>query len=117
MAGDYKPEQAFAELRGISFRERIMEIARQLPERTKSIFGNFRPQARKLEPLPARSNTQNEQRRAVERYARALGDIGTMHTQGLPVLPPQQDALEKAGKAADADRTRVGRGKGGRVRV
>src|SRR3546814_8854707 len=75
MAGDYKPEQAFAELRGISFRERIMEIARQLPERTKSIFGNFRPQARKLEPLPPRSNTQNEQRRAVDRYARALGDI------------------------------------------
>jgi len=104
MAGDYQPEQAFAELRGISFRERIMEMVRQVPERAKSIFGNFRPQARQLEPLPAQTNTQNEQRRAVERYARALGDIGTMQAQGLPVLPHQKDALEKAGKALDAIR-------------
>lgn len=104
MAGDYKPDQTFAELRGISFRERIMEMIRQVPERAKSIFGNFRPQARQLEPLPAQTNTQNEQRRAVERYARALGDIGTMQAQGLPVLPHQKDALEKAGKALDGIR-------------
>ena len=104
MAGDYKPEQAFAELRGISFRERVMEMVRQVPERAKSIFGNFRPQARQLEPLPVQSNTQNNQLRAVERYARALGDIGTMQAQGLPVLPHQKDALEKAGKALDAIR-------------
>ena len=104
MAGDYKPEQAFAELRGITFRERIVEMIRQMPERAKSIFGNFRPQARQLEPIPAQANTQNEQRRAVELYARALGDIGTMQVQGLPVLPHQKDALEKAGKALEAIR-------------
>ena len=104
MAGDYKPEKAFAELRGISFRERIMEMVRQVPEKAKSIFGNFRPQARQLEPLPAQTNTQNDQRRAVERYARVLGDIGTMQAQGLPVLPHQMEALEKAGKALDAIR-------------
>ena len=104
MAGDYKPEQAFAELRGITFRERVLEMVRQVPEKAKSIFGNFRPQARQLEPIPAQANTQNEQRRAVERYARALGDIGTMHAQGLPVLPHQKDALEKAGKALEAIR-------------
>ena len=104
MAGDYKPEQAFAELRGISFRERIVKMVRQVPERAKSIFGNFRPQARSLEPIPAQANTQIEQRRAVERYARALGDIGTMEAQGLPVLPHQKDALEKAGKALEAIR-------------
>jgi hypothetical protein len=104
MAGDYKPEQTFAELRGISFRERILEVVRQVPERAKSIFGNFRPQARQLEPILAQANTQNEQRRAVERYARALGDIGTMQAQGLPVLPHQNDALEKAGKVLDAIR-------------
>ena len=101
MAGDYKPEQAFAELRGITFRERIVEMVRQVPERAKSIFGNFRPQARQLEPIPVQANTQNEQRRAVERYARALGEIGTMQAQSLPVLPHQKDALEKAGKALD----------------
>ncbi len=104
MAGDYKPEQAFAELRGISFRERIVEMVRQAPEKARSIFGNFRPQARQLEPIPAQASTQNEQRRAVERFARALGDIGTMQAQGLPVLPHQKDALEKAGKALDAIR-------------
>ncbi|MCB2062101.1 MAG: AAA family ATPase, partial [Novosphingobium sp.] len=104
MAGDYKPEQAFAELRGISFRERVLEMVRQVPERAKSIFGNFRPQARQLELLPAQANTQNDQRRAVERYARALGDIGKMQAQGLPVLPHQTDALEKAGKALEAIR-------------
>jgi hypothetical protein len=104
MAGDYKPEQAFAELRGISFHERIVAMVRQVPEKAKSIFGNFRPQARQLEPIPAQKNTQNDQRRAVERYARALGDIGTMQDQGLPVLPHQQAALEKAGKALDGIR-------------
>ena len=104
MAGDYKPEQAFAELRGISFRERVLEMVRQVPEKAKSIFGNFRPQTRQLEPIPAQANTQNEQRRAVERYARALGDIGTMQAKGLPVLPHQKDALKKAGRALDAIR-------------
>ena len=104
MAGDYKPEQAFAELRGISFRERIVEMVRKVPEKARSIFGNFRPQARQLEALPAQTNTQNDQRRAVERYARALGDIGTKQAQGLPVLPHQKDALEKAGKALEAIR-------------
>ena len=104
MAGDYKPEQAFAELRGITFRERIIEMVRQVPEKAKSIFGNFRPQSRPLEPVPVLANTQNEQRRAVERYARALGDIGTMQAQGLPILPHQKDALEKAGKSLDAIR-------------
>lgn len=104
MAGDYKPEQAFAELRGISFRERVMKVVRQVPQKAKSIFVNFRPQARQLEPMPVQANTQNDQRRAVERYARALGDMGTMQAQGLPVLPHQKHALEKAGKALDAIR-------------
>ena len=79
-------------------------MVRQVPEKAKSIFGNFRPQARQLELLPAQANTQNDQRRAVERYARALGDIGTMQAQGLPILPHQKAALEKAGKALDAIR-------------
>lgn len=104
MTGDYKPEQSFAELRGISFRERIVKMVRQVPERAKSIFGHFHPQARQLEPMPVLRNTQREQHRAVERYTRALDDIGTMQAQGLPVLPHQKDALEKAGKALDAIR-------------
>lgn len=104
MASDYKPEQAFAERRGISFRERIVEIARQLPERAKSIFAGFRPQANRLEVVPTDQAGLSDQRRAVERYARAVTDIGQMREQGLPVLPHQRDALEKAGKALDAIR-------------
>jgi len=112
MASDYKPEphpstelrRAFAERRGITFRERIVEIARQVPERAKSIFAGFRPQAHKLESLPTDQAGVSEQRRAVERYARATAAIGQMREQGLPVLPYQRDALEKAGKALDAIR-------------
>ena len=104
MASDYSPEQQFAERRGITFRERIVAIARQLPERAKSIFADFRPQAHKLEVLPAGQAGRSDQRRAVERYARATADLGQMREQGLPVLPHQQEALVKAGKALDAIR-------------
>ncbi|WP_263587577.1 Ti-type conjugative transfer relaxase TraA [Sphingopyxis sp. GC21] len=104
MASDYKPQQQFAERRGITFRERIVEIARQLPERAKSIFAGFRPQTHKLEALPPEQAGQSDQRRAVERYARAAADVGQMREQGLPTLPHQREALEKAGKALDAIR-------------
>ena len=104
MVSDYRPEQAFAELRGITFRERVIEMVRQVPERAKSIFGSFRPQVRQLEPLPVQATMHQDQRRAVERYARALGDIGKMQAQDLPALPHQKAALEKAGMALDAIR-------------
>ena len=96
MASDYSPEQQFADRRGITFRERIVAIARQLPERAKSIFANFRPQAHKLEALPAEQTGRSDQRRAVERYARATANLRQMREQGLPVLPHQQEALVKA---------------------
>ncbi|MEQ1552356.1 Ti-type conjugative transfer relaxase TraA [Sphingorhabdus sp.] len=104
MASDYSPEQRFAERRGITFRQRIVEIARQLPEHAKSIFANFRPQAQKLETLPAEQHGLSNQRRAVERFARAADDMAKMREQGLPVLPHQRDALDKAGKTLDAIR-------------
>jgi Ti-type conjugative transfer relaxase TraA len=104
MASDYSPEKQFAERRGITFRQRIMEIARQLPERAKSIFANFRPQTHKLEPLPTEQADLSNQRRAVERFARAADDMAQMREQGLPVLPHQRDALDKAGKTLDAIR-------------
>ncbi|MEQ1550836.1 Ti-type conjugative transfer relaxase TraA [Sphingorhabdus sp.] len=102
MASDYSPEQRFAERRGITFRERLVEIARQLPERAKSIFAAFRPQAQKLEPLPTEQADLSNQRRAVERFARAADDMAKMREQGLPVLPHQRDALDKAAKTLDA---------------
>jgi Ti-type conjugative transfer relaxase TraA len=104
MASDYSPEQRFAERRGITFRQRIVEIARQLPVRAKSIFANFRPQTQKLETLPADQHGLSSQRRAVERFARAADDMSKMRELGLPVLPHQRDALDKAGKNLDAVR-------------
>ena len=104
MASDYSPEQRFAERRGINFRQRIVEIARQLPERAKSIFANFRPQAQKLEPLPTEQADLSNQRRAVERFARAADDMAKTREQGLPVLPHQREALDKAGNNLDAIR-------------
>jgi len=104
MASDYKPEKQFAERRGITFRERIVEIARRVPERAKSIFANFRPQAQKLEAAPSEQVRAPDQRRVVERYARAVDDVGRMREQGLPVLPHQRTALEKAGQALDTIR-------------
>ncbi len=104
MASDYKPEQQFAERRGITFREQIVELARQLPGRAKSIFAGFRPQANRLEALPTDQAGLSDQRRAVERYARAAADIGQMLEQNLPILPHQRDALEKAGKSLDTIR-------------
>ncbi|MEQ1515022.1 MAG: Ti-type conjugative transfer relaxase TraA [Usitatibacteraceae bacterium] len=104
MASDYKPEQQFAERRGITFRERIVKIARQLPERAKSIFAGFRPQANRLEVSPTEQTGLSDQRRAVERFARAADDMAKMREQGLPVLPHQREALDKAGKTLDSIR-------------
>ena len=50
------------------------------------------------------ANTFGEIARAVERYAWAAADVGQMREQGLPILPHQRVALEKAGKALDAIR-------------
>lgn len=104
MASDYKPEQQFAQRRGITFRKRIVEIARKLPEQTRSIFANFRPNAQKIDALPLELPRPADQRRAVERYARAAEDIANMRERGSPILPHQRVALEKAGQALEAIR-------------
>jgi hypothetical protein len=102
MVGYYQPEKTFARLRGLSWRERVMDIARQVPERDKSIFAGFRPSQRPLEPVPSLPRELADQRRTIERYARALQDIGEVRALGVPVLPHQRAALEKAGAALDA---------------
>ena len=38
MATDYEPAQAYAERRGITFRERVVEIVRKIPEKVRGIF-------------------------------------------------------------------------------
>ncbi len=107
MASDYArddPAQAFAERRGITFRERVVEIVRKVPEKARSIFANFRPPERQLADAVSDEIGAPDQRRAVERYARAAVDIAETRQQGLPALPHQRDALEKAGRALDVIR-------------
>jgi hypothetical protein len=124
MASDHErrdPAQSFAERRGITFRERAAEIVRKIvperargmfdgfrpkaePQRAPGIFANFRPNAQAPDATRPDQARTPDPRRAVERYARAAADIERMHGQGLPVLPHQREALEKAGKALDAIR-------------
>jgi Ti-type conjugative transfer relaxase TraA len=124
MASDYarvEPAREFAERRGIGFGERIAEIARAGADkargifdglrlslggqqREQGIFANFRPPEQKSEQAQAAPSHATGQRRAVERYARALDQIGRMRDQGLPVLPHQREALDRAKETLDAIR-------------
>ncbi|MGV7119142.1 Ti-type conjugative transfer relaxase TraA [Sphingopyxis sp. 550A] len=124
MASDYAtadPARDFAERRGISIRERVAEIvrtgkekargifdglrlSRPGPQREPGMFAGFRPPERTSEQAKAEPFHVSGQRRAVERYARAVDDIARMRDRGLPVLPHQLDALSRAGEALDAIR-------------
>ncbi|MEO6214579.1 MAG: Ti-type conjugative transfer relaxase TraA, partial [Sphingomonas sp.] len=121
MATDYEradPAQAFAERRGISFRERVTEIVRVGAEKARGIFdsfkpkipasreqdmfADFRPEPREpAKPEPLRAGGQ---RGAVERYARALDEIERMRASRLAAMPHQREALERAREALDAIR-------------
>jgi Ti-type conjugative transfer relaxase TraA len=122
MASDYAapdPAQQFAERRGIG--ERVADIARagaekargifdglrlSLPgqQREQGMFAGFRPPERTREQAQAQPSHATGQRRAVERYAHAVNEVTRMRDRGLPVLPHQHDALNRAGEALDAIR-------------
>lgn len=132
MASDYRqadPAKDFAERREITFGERIGEIVRAgaekargmfdglrlaiggherdaptTPERPRSIFADFRPQDRASGQPHAGPSHNTGQHRAIERYARAFDEIGRMRDQGLPVLPHQREALDRAKETLDAIR-------------
>jgi len=124
MASDYRqadPAKEFAERRGIGLGERIAEIVRPVAEkalgifdglrlslggqqREQGIFANFRPPERASEQAQAAPSHATGQRRAVERFARALNELGRMRDQGLPVLPHQREALDRARETLDAIR-------------
>ncbi len=124
MAGDYREvdqTRSFAERRGIGLGERIADIARAGAEKARGIFdglrfplpgqpreqgmfAGFRPPERTSEQAQDQPSHATGQRRAVERYARAVDDIARMRDRGLPVLPHQHDALNRAGEALDAIR-------------
>ena len=108
MASDYArsdPAREFATRRGISVRERVVAIARKVPEKARGMFDGFRPPERSAAPQvqAAPSHTAGPQR-AVERYARAWQDAERMRERGVPLLPHQRDALERSRAALDAAR-------------
>ena len=116
MATDYEkadPARAFAERRGITFRERVAEIVRPVVEKVRGIFDNFRPKAERPEqersiqrqpeyaPQPVRAGGL---RGAVERYAKALDAIQQTRAQGLETMPHQRAAFTQARDALNAIR-------------
>lgn len=113
MASDYAtadPAQAFAERRGITFRERVVEIVRKVPEKVRRIFDGLRlPSARADVPEPPAperklvDNPEAELRRArtraLVRHARAVDDIFAAQDAGLKASPEQLRELGAARKA------------------
>lgn len=121
MASDYSqadPTRAFAERRGITFRERVAEIVRVGAERARGIFDNFKPKspAQREQDMFADFRPERQeaakpellraggQRGAVERYAKALDKIKLTRESGLAAMPHQREALERAREALDAIR-------------
>lgn len=107
MASDYArtdPARVFAERRGIALRERVAELAKQVPEKARSIFAGFTPTVKRASLERVEATRTSDTRRAVERYARAQADIDRMTAKNLPILAHQQGALDKAGTELDAIR-------------
>ena len=131
MALDYQktdPAREYAERRGITFGERIVEIVRPIVEKARGIFDNFRPTIPqqdndifagfqpKAEP-PAQERAVQRQpehnaqpmraggvRGAVERYAKAFDAVQQTRAQGLDAMPHQREAFDRARAALDAIR-------------
>ncbi|HCJ20792.1 MAG TPA: Ti-type conjugative transfer relaxase TraA [Erythrobacter sp.] len=74
-------ERRFAERRGISFRERIAEIVRKVPEKVRGMFDGLRvPQA----PAPE-ADRQVRAQAAVRRHARAVSNILMAQEDGTTI--------------------------------
>ena len=108
MAADYAAEpddqiRAFADRREIRLPERVREIVRTVETKARGMFAGFRPKtAPGIEPASRQESTSRpDQDLAIRRYARAAVDIVGMRDKGLPVLPHQRTALERAGEVLD----------------
>ncbi|WKL57388.1 Ti-type conjugative transfer relaxase TraA [Asticcacaulis sp. ZE23SCel15] len=98
MALDHDGAKDFAERRGLSFRERVVEIIRKVPEKVRSMFDGLDLGQRSPTPQPTdyREDREALRRSAIQRHAGAVKDIFHMHDKDLPVLPHQTTALKKA---------------------
>lgn len=87
MASDYgrdsdiDPARRFAERRGITFRERVAEVVRKVPEKVRGLFDGFRlPEASAPEP-----DRQVRAQAAFRRHARAVSDLLRAQEDGTTI--------------------------------
>ncbi|MBV1707727.1 MAG: Ti-type conjugative transfer relaxase TraA [Hyphomicrobiales bacterium] len=105
MATDYEPAQSYAERRGITFRERVVEIVRQIPERVRGLFDGLRSPANGgQEPEREKASDPEEALRrartkALVRHARAVDAIFETQERGGRANPEQVTELQDARKA------------------
>jgi len=116
MASDYEPAQSYAERRGITFRERVVEILRKVvPEKLRGMFDGLRPSA---EAVPGPDDTRRPEWEAPERkvaedpdaalrkartdalkrHARAVNAIFDVQERGGKANPAQVKELQEARK-------------------
>jgi Ti-type conjugative transfer relaxase TraA len=84
-----------------------------IPERQQGMFVNFRPpapdQQRDMVIGIERKSRAPDLKYAIEKYARSLTDIGRTQDRGLPPMPHQEVARDKARKALDQARPHAAR--------
>lgn len=106
MASDYapEPERRFAERRGITFRERVAELVRKVPEKVRGMLEGLRLQGeRRTEPV---RSTQDEARQArrtiVQRHARAVASVFESFDKGHTADPDQVQEIRDARRDLNA---------------
>jgi Ti-type conjugative transfer relaxase TraA len=106
LASDYsaEPERQFAERRGITFRERVAELVRKLPEKVRDMFEGLRlPIQRPAEPVRSPEDEAREARRnVVQRHARVVVGIFESFDQGHAADPDQVKEIREARKDLNA---------------
>jgi Ti-type conjugative transfer relaxase TraA len=122
MASDYTREREVDPTREFAVRREIKspvirlteQPERQIaPQQTRGIFANFRPPAPDERHDMAIGIAQKPRaldlKHAVEKYARSVIDIGKTQDRGLPPMPHQEAARDKARKALDQVRPHAAR--------
>lgn len=102
MASDYaaEPERRFAERRGLTFRERVAEVVRKVPEKMRGMFEGLRlPITRPIEPArSAEDEARRARRNIVQRHARSVVSIFESFDNGAAANPDQVKEIREARK-------------------
>ena len=109
MALDYSPEdhaRRFAERRGLSFRERVLELGRKVGAKMRRIALGLRPD--RTSPEPPR-DLGLARREAVVRHARAVTAVFAMQEQGLDLTSDQVSELQASRAELNALRPEAAR--------